>query len=78
MVECEGGFPLLVASPRLDILIAHDLIAIIISTTLSCHSSARTSPTTEYLHQLCIAGSSRLSLTGSPKINTPSHWKIWP
>jgi len=75
MVECEGGFPLLVASPRLDILIAHDLIAIIISTTLLCHSSARTSPTTECLHQLCIAGS---CLTGSPKINTPSHWKFWP
>ena len=35
MVECEGGFPLLVVSPRLDILIAHDLIAIIISTALS-------------------------------------------
>jgi len=81
MVECEGGFPLLVVSPRLDVLLAHDLIhgiAIIISTTLSRHSSAHTSPTSECLHQLCMAGSPRLSLTKSPKINTRSHWKIWP
>jgi len=59
MVECEGECPSLVASPRLDILIAHDLIHNIESQQF-LHVTPQHVPI--QLPSACMAGS-RLKLT---------------